>query len=191
MRHHHRLCSAAVALTLLAGTTFAYAQNPKEQVKDEERARQASPPETTTQTPAPPQPVFVDGKLTVPGAPADSETVPAKFSARNDAVDKLNQNALTEKQLNDAQRHALYQRLGPQRETTGSVAPGSGDAGVAPNANIAQVGVVLPTSVKLQALPDDVKQQMPNLALYAYARAAGKVLLVEPNNRAVLAVLGS
>ena len=32
--------------------------------------------------------VFVNGKLNVPGAPADSQTVPAKFSQRNDAIDK-------------------------------------------------------------------------------------------------------
>ena len=32
-------------------------------------------------------PVFVNGKLDVPGAPADSQTVPAKFSQHNDAVD--------------------------------------------------------------------------------------------------------
>ncbi len=181
---HHLLRSATVGLALLAGmTTFASAQT--EQTQDQDRAKQASPPETTNQAPPPVQPVFVDGKLTVPGAPADSETVPAKFSAHNDAVDKLNQNALTEKQLSDAQRQALYQRLGAPRETTGSGAAGSDDA------VIAQVGVVLPSSVKLQALPDEVRRQMPNIAPYAYARAGGKVLLVEPNNRAVVAVLGS
>ena len=31
--------------------------------------------------------VFVDGKLNVAGAPADSQTVPAKFSQHNDAID--------------------------------------------------------------------------------------------------------
>ena len=34
-------------------------------------------------------PALADGKLNVPGAPADSQTVPAKFSERNDAIDKL------------------------------------------------------------------------------------------------------
>jgi len=179
----HLLCNVAVGLALLAGTTFATAQS--QQTQDQDRAKQASPPETTNQAPPPPQPVFVDGKLTVPGAPADSETVPAKFSARNDAVDKLNQNALTEKQLNAAQRLALYRRLGPSRETTGSGAGVSGDAA------LAQVGIVLPPSVTLQKLPDDVARQMPNIANYAYTHATGAVLLVEPNNRAVVAVLGS
>ena len=32
--------------------------------------------------------VLVDGKLAVPGAPADSQTVPSKFSERNARLDK-------------------------------------------------------------------------------------------------------
>src|SRR5688572_24931570 len=33
--------------------------------------------------------VFVDGALSVPGAPKDGDTVPSKFSARNAASDRL------------------------------------------------------------------------------------------------------
>jgi len=33
--------------------------------------------------------VFVGGKLAVPGAPADSQTVPSKFSERNARLDKV------------------------------------------------------------------------------------------------------
>lgn len=177
---HHLLRSATVGLAILAGTTFATAQN---QAPDQEKAKQASPPETTNQAPVV-QPVFVNGKLAVPGAPADSQTEPAKFSARNDAIDKLNQNAVTLKQLNEAQRRTLYQLLGSSRETTGSTASSG-------NSDIAQVGVVLPISVELQALPADATRQMSNIAIYAYARVANKVLLVAPENRAVVAVLGS
>lgn len=57
-----------------------------------QRAEQAVPPEPTgqaSQANQAQQPVFVDGKLAVPGAPVDSQTEPAKFSAKNDAVDKL------------------------------------------------------------------------------------------------------
>jgi hypothetical protein len=35
------------------------------------------------------EPVLVNGALNVAGAPKDSQTVPAKFSERNDALDKL------------------------------------------------------------------------------------------------------
>ena len=34
-----------------------------------------------------PGPALVNGKLNVPGAPTDSQTVPAKFSASNDKLD--------------------------------------------------------------------------------------------------------
>ena len=33
--------------------------------------------------------VFVDGKLAVPGAPADSQTVPSKVSERNAKLDAM------------------------------------------------------------------------------------------------------
>jgi hypothetical protein len=45
--------------------------------------------EPTAHAPTQSTAVFVDGKLNVPGAPADSQTVPAKFSERNDKIDKL------------------------------------------------------------------------------------------------------
>jgi Protein of unknown function (DUF1236) len=141
-----------------------------------QRSEQAVPPESTT--PASQQPTFVDGKLAVPGAAADSQTEPAKFSGKNDAIDKLDQNALTEKQLTAEQRHALHQRLGTGRETTGS----GGDA-------LAREGVALPASVELRPLPDDVMREMPNIAMYKYTRVGDKVLLVEPANRVVVAVI--
>lgn len=141
-----------------------------------QRSEQAVPPEPTNQ--AAPQPPFVDGKLAVPGAPGDAQTEPAKFSGKNDAIDKLDQNALTEKQLTPEQRHALHERLGTGRETTGS----GGDT-------LAREGVELPPSVELRPLPEDVARDMPNIAMYKYTRAGDKVLLVEPTNRVVVAVL--
>lgn len=83
---------------------------------------------------------------------------------------------MTEKQLN-AQRHEIYQRLG--RETAGAADTG-----------LARDGLYLPATVEMRTLPDDVTRQMPNIAIYEYARAGTKVLLVEPTNRVVVAVLG-
>ena len=153
--------------------------NPGTTPNDASRAQQAVPLETTNNQQ--PQPVFVNGKLAVPGAPADQQTEPAKFSAKNDAIDKLNQNAITDKQLSPEQRRALFQALGAGRETTGA-----GSAGDPP---YAQVGVFLPRDIALQALPDEVAKQMPNLSIYRYVRAGSKVLLVEPTNDVVVAVL--
>jgi hypothetical protein len=155
------------------------AANPGGTPDDRARAQQAVPLETTNNQQ--PQPVFVNGKLAVDGAPADAQTEPAKFSAKNDAIDKLNQNALTDKQLSAEQRRALYQKLGPGRETTG--------AGGASDPAYAQVGVFLPRDLALQPLPDEIAKQMPNIAIYRYVRAGNKVLLVEPTNDVVVAVL--
>jgi Protein of unknown function (DUF1236) len=141
-----------------------------------QRSEQAVPPEPTTH--AAEQPALVGGKLAVPGAAPQAQTEPAKFSGKNDAIDKLDQNALTDKQLTAEQRRALHQRLGTGRETTGS----GGDA-------LAREGVQLPASVELRPLPEDVARDMPNIAMYKYVRAGDKVLLVEPSNRIVVAVL--
>ena len=55
--------------------------------------------------------VFVNGALAVPGAPANTDTVPAKFSAKNAADDKHITLAYTVKTPTDEDRPALYQAL--------------------------------------------------------------------------------
>ena len=45
--------------------------------------------EPSANAPTHDQPVLSNGALNVPGAPSDSHTVPAKFSERNAALDKL------------------------------------------------------------------------------------------------------
>jgi hypothetical protein len=54
----------------------------------------------------PPQPAFVDGALAVPGAPANTDTVPA-----NAADDKLITLAHTFKTLSNEERRAIYEAL--------------------------------------------------------------------------------
>ncbi len=58
--------------------------------------------------------VFVNGALVVPGAPANTDTVPAKFSQKNAADDELITVAYTFKTLTDEQRRAIYQALKDQ-----------------------------------------------------------------------------
>src|SRR6185312_1447888 len=50
--------------------------------------------------------VFVDGKLNVPGAPQDGQTVPAKFSSHNAELDALPTMAIP-LNLTDAQKHRI------------------------------------------------------------------------------------
>src|SRR5262249_31402022 len=49
-------------------------------------AATAQPPPATDARP--PQPAFVNGALAVPGAPANTDTIPAKFSEKNAADDR-------------------------------------------------------------------------------------------------------
>jgi hypothetical protein len=56
-------------------------------------------------------PAFVNGALVAPGANKDSSTVPAKFSAKNDAEDPLPLTAFTFKNLSDEQRHVIVQSV--------------------------------------------------------------------------------
>jgi Protein of unknown function (DUF1236) len=117
--------------------------------------------------------VFVNGALAVPGAPENADTVPAKFSAKNAADDKLITLAYTFKLLTSEQRRAIYDGLKGQ------------PAGTAFNAD---VGVELPLSVELRPVPNDVAARVQQTGDYRYAVAADRVLLVSPVNRVVVGV---
>ena len=65
--------------------------------------------------------VFANGALNVPGAPADVDTVPSKFSARTEADDKLPVAAYTFKHLN-GERRAIYQSLRDKQAPGSNVA---------------------------------------------------------------------
>jgi hypothetical protein len=108
-------------------------------------------------------PVFVDGALNVPGAPKDSETVPAEFSAHNDALDKL---PIMAARLSDEQRKKIAATL-------------STDS--APVVTIdATVSQKLPLDVETLELPDALKREIPVVSSLKYARASGRIVLVDP-----------
>ena len=106
--------------------------------------------------------VFVNGALAVPGAPANTDTVPAKFSAKNAADDKLITVAYTFKTLTDEQRRAIYDAL-------------KGQPAAAFNAD---VGVELPPAIELRPVPNEVAARVPQTKGYRYAVANDRVLLV-------------
>src|SRR5262249_23088254 len=119
--------------------------------------------------------VFVNGARAGPGAP-DSDTVPAKFSEKNAADDRLITTAYTFKQLSAEQRRAIYQALKDQKPATGS-------------AVTAAVGVVLPPSLALRAGPRPMAAQVPEGQGYQYAVTGNGVLVVSPT-RVVVGVFG-
>jgi hypothetical protein len=119
--------------------------------------------------------VLVNGALAVPGAPVDSDMVPAKFSPKNAADDALVTLGYTFKSLSAEERRAVYEALPDQPPAAAGLK--------------ADVGTALPSSVELAAVPDDVAAKVPQIRGYQYAVADGRVLLVWPPARVVTGVL--
>jgi hypothetical protein len=177
--------SAVLVLTLLGTAGIAAAQQspPAEpqQQQQQEKAQQTPSGKMGKEEPSSHAPsdkpadnsVFVNGALAVPGAPANTDTVPAKFSEKNAADDKLITLAYTFKLLTDEQRRAIYEGLKGQ------------EAGPAFNADI---GVELPSSIELHPVPNDVAARVTQTKDYRYAVADNRVLLVSPVGRFVVGV---
>ena len=185
--------AAAVALLIAGGIGSAAAQKaPAEQNRSAQNTQQkdANDPKPEQVAPAEPKsvhmpqsgPAFVNGALAAPGADKDAATVPAKFSAKHDAEDHLPTLAFTFKNLSDAQRRAIVASVKDAR-----TAP---PQGTVPPEAYAKPSMQLPTSADLRALPDAVIAQMPEMKGYRYNTIGDKVLLVEPENYTVVAVLG-
>jgi hypothetical protein len=128
--------------------------------------------------------VFVNGVLTVPGAPKDTETTPAKHSERVAADDKLPIAAFRLRRLTDDQRREIAQQLAPPRRIT----PAGNDT---MGEQQAIVGALVP-STALDALipvPEAVAAKFPELRGAGFMRAGGKLLLVDLDNMLVIGVL--
>jgi hypothetical protein len=132
---------------------------------------------------APDGKALVDGALAVPGAPADVDTVPSKFSARNAASDKLPIAAFRLKHLSDEQRREIVQALDGARDLALSPADVAGTY---------VVGSQVPSSVALQApapVPEALAAKFPQLRGAGFMRAGGRLVLVDLNESLVIGVL--
>ena len=152
MKH---LGTACAALAFVATTASGSAQIVNPAAASDVGPGAAQPP--------PQNNVFVDGALAVPGAPANTDTMPAKFSEKNAAADQLITIAYTFKTLTEDERRAVYQALKYQ------------PAGPAFNADI---GTKLPRGIDLRPVPEEVVARVPQIRDYRYAVARDRVLLV-------------
>ena len=114
--------------------------------------------------------VFVDGKLAVPGAPADSQTVPAKFSERNARLDEMPIMALP-LGLTDEQKRQI------------AVSVAKSDAPVTQIS--AKPAEVLPADTPVSELPADVKASVPVASDLHFIRTREKIFLVRAPNMVV------
>jgi hypothetical protein len=157
--------------------TLASPQQDREADKAMERpSGKAGREEPSSHTPTEPPIetiVLMNGALAVPGAPQDTQTVPAKYSARNDADDKLVTLAYTFKTLPNDQRQAIFQALKDEP----------------PVATLnAEVGTVVPYTVSIGAVPDRVTAKVPAADGYYFAVSDHRVLLIAPVHRVVVGV---
>lgn len=177
------LRAGVISIALLLGLGFAVAQQGEDlaspqQERQQEKAQhsddgRAGTTEPSSHTPtAPPDEswVFWNGKLIIPGAPADSETVPAKFSARNNALDELPTMAFP-LPLTDEQRQRIRDAVMK-----------------APVENAADVhsADALPIGVEVRPLPGPVTEQIPAVRNLGYVRVSDRVLIVTPSSRIVV-----
>jgi hypothetical protein len=180
------LRTSALALAFVAGIGLAAAQqqppaaDPQQQSQQEKAQQTPSgqmgkeEPSSHAPSAAPPaNAVFVNGALAVPDAPANTDTVPAKFSAKNAADDALITIAYTFKPLSDDERRAIYQALKDQPAAAFN----------------ADVGTELPPGIELRAVPDEVAARVPQTKGYRYAVTNNRVLLVG-TSRIVAGVFG-
>jgi hypothetical protein len=176
-----------ITTALLFGLAVAGAQEGEkgkglaspQQQGDQEKAQHTKPGQAGTTEPsaqaktAKPEDTaaFVNGRLAAPGAPADSQTVPAKFSKRNATLDELPTMAFPTALTPEQKQRILA-------------------AVKASNAPVAQVQLhpadQLPPSVEMRALPDKVTAEIPVLRNHGFVRTADGLLLVIPASRIVV-----
>jgi hypothetical protein len=134
------------------------------------KSGQAGKDEPGSHAPSQDTAVFWNGKLNVPGAPTEGQTVPAKFSERNAKLDKL---------------PVLGMRLPLTNDQTRVLADGIKKDNV-PVADIKrpELSTELPVAVELHDLPQAVN--LPSLQGLKYVRLADRIMLVQPGNRIVV-----
>ena len=157
--------TSALALVLLGSVGLAVAQQRPRESDGQQRLQQENwqhtpsgkmgkeePSSHATETQPQPNAAFVNGALAVPDAPANTDTVPAKFSQKNAADDELITIAYTFMTLTDDQRRAVYEAL--KGQPTGS-------------AFNADVGVELPPAVELRPVPAELAALVPQTRDYS------------------------
>jgi hypothetical protein len=113
------LWTGALALAFAGSVGLAAAQQQSPPADAQQRSQQENAQQTPSgktgkeepsshaQTQPQPNAAFVNGALAVPGAPTNTDTVPAKFSPKNAADDKLIITAYTFKTLTGDERRSM------------------------------------------------------------------------------------
>jgi hypothetical protein len=161
------LASAA----LLAGLSIAAAQpGPAEGHTDQAKPAQNGAEEPGSRPAAPATDVFVNGKLAIPGAPQDSQTVPSKVSERNARLDATPIMALP-LGLSDEQKHRIADSVAKSDAPVSQISAKPAD--------------ILPATTPVAEFSADVKADAPVLSDVSFIRTKDKILLVRSPNMVV------
>jgi hypothetical protein len=148
----------------------------EKQKQQQEKAQHTDPGRMGTTEPGSREPtakpefaaILVDGRLTVPGAPADSETVPSKFSKRNAALDALPTMAFP-LPLSDEDKQRIRNAAQQAPVVRTNVHPAD----------------LLPIGLEVRELPAQVTSAVPAIRNYGFVRTPDRVLLIVPASRIV------
>ena len=188
------LISGLSVTALVVGLSLSAAQQPQQQPQrtenlsspqqkqEQEKAQhteegRAGTTEPSSETPTPQNTAaFVNGRLAAPGAPADSQTVPAKFSKRNAALDALPTMAFPVA-LTDEQKRRIMDAVGKAHAQVAAVTLHPADQ--------------MPSSVPLSELPQGLAKEIPVVAGYQYVRTQDGILLVRAPTMTVVGELAN
>src|SRR4051794_8280342 len=120
--------------------------------------------------------VFVDGKLAVPGAPADSQTVPSKVSERNAKLDATPIMAMP-LPLSDEQKQRIVASIAKSNAPVREISAKPAD--------------MLPVTTEVSDFPAEVKQDAPILSDIQFIRTKDKILLVRAPSMVVTGELAT
>jgi hypothetical protein len=121
----------------------------------------------------------VESAQPVPGAMVGSDAVPSTISERNASDDQLPTLAFRLRNLTDDQRRAILRSVKPNGDRS------TGTSYRAPP----EVGMVIPQNEPLRPLPPELGDRIAEVKDLQYKITDDAVLLVDPIQRAVLAVL--
>ena len=171
MRLIHLPLAAAVFYIGLSISLAPAQQSPDPQGHDPVKSQQGGKEEPGSHAAGASTDIFVNGKLVVPGAPAQSQTEPAKFSEKNARLDVV---PIMAKPLglSDAQK----------RRIVASVTQS--------NAPVAQISAkpadILPATTAVSEFAPDLKSAVPATKDIAFIRTSDKILLVRTPNMIVI-----
>jgi hypothetical protein len=111
--------------------------------------------------------------------PVSSRVADAQTKDAHDATGVVSPNGIPQKfELTPAQRSAIYDAVRKDKSK------------VAPSRFSTDVGAEVPAMIELYVLPDDILAQNPTTKFYKYTVVQDRVVLVDPTNMRIVAVIG-